>query len=152
MARHSFAFGALFGIMAAAAASTTGYDLAWVWFSQCDAPRQFALEMKVDGRLIHSSTFIACFTRRDENKGKQVSFPLSAKKGHFGEAAGTRLDVDVWEAGGEMNGMILGVTFTSANRVWLNTLHFAEIDRPSTSTLAHGIVMKTYPVKNAKAP
>ncbi len=126
-------------------------DLVWTWFTKCAEPRQIALEVEVDGRVIHTSQFPACLAHRAANDGRQIAFPLSAKKSHFGETPGTALEVNVWEAGAEAKGMILGVSFMSPQRVWLNTLHFAEVDRPSASKLARGIVVKTYPVKSAKA-
>ena len=126
-------------------------DEVWVWFAKCEKPRQVVLEMTLDDRLVHRSQFPACFTQRAEIDQKRVEFPLSPRKSQFGEPAGSALEVNVWEAGGETNGMMLGVSFMSTQRVWLNTLHFAAIDRPSSRILAPGIVVKTYPVENAKA-
>ena len=151
MSRRSLAFLVSTGLALAAGAAAPGEDLVWVWFSKCDEPRSLVFELESDGRVIHTSRFSVCLTGRGENVGKQIAFPLTSKSSHFGEPPGSSVDVNVWEAGGERTGMILGVSFMSANRVWLNTLHFAEVDRQSTSTLAPGIVVKTYPVTNAKA-
>ena len=125
-------------------------DEVWVWFAKYEKPKHVALEMTVDGRSVHRSRFPACVTRRSEIEQRVVAFELGSKKSRFGEPAGSKLEVNVWEAGGESDGMILGVSFMTSQRVWLNTLHIAAVDRPASSTLAKGVVVKTYPVDGAK--
>ena len=126
-------------------------DEVWGWFAKCDRPNHVALELTVDGRSVHHSVFPACVTHRSKIDEQVVAFGLASKKSHFGEPPGSKLEVNLWEAGGESNGMILGVSFMSSQRVWLNTLHFVAIDRPSSSTLAKGVVVKTYPVASAES-
>jgi hypothetical protein len=60
------------------------------------------------------------------------------------EAAET-LEVDVWQAGADPDGLTLGVSVMSHERILMSTVHLAYQGRSNESSLAKGLVVTTYP-------
>ena len=51
----------------------------------------------------------------------------------------------MWQAGGESDALILGLSLQGTNRIHLNTLYIAKPDRKSSSSLGYGLTIVTSP-------
>jgi len=55
------------------------------------------------------------------------------------------LDVDLWQAGGEPDVILLGFTIAAGNDLHMNSLHFLSPTEDRMSTMAPGLVLETRP-------
>jgi hypothetical protein len=133
-------------------ASDRSNDEVWTWSDQCGTSKQITVELVVDGFRIYRRSIPICVVERNSLPSGSSSTLLVTKRSHFGEPSRTRLETDFWQAGGDIDAVILGVSFASANRVWLNTLHIALPDKLSEAELAKGVVVKTYPTIQQEPP
>jgi hypothetical protein len=62
-------------------------------------------------------------------------------------AAGTTLEVDFWQAGGETDAIELGYTVTASDGLHMNSLHLLSPTHRSITTIAPGLVLETWPKK-----
>jgi hypothetical protein len=57
---------------------------------------------------------------------------------------------DVWEAGAESDVLLLGVSFSTGDRIVMNTIHIAHPGSPDTTAIADGLLILTYPTRPRK--
>jgi hypothetical protein len=122
----------------------------WHWFSQCSDAKHITIEVTQDSKIIYTSSFPICHVRRGdimpEPKQRLLSFVLDSKKHrYFGAKKGARLEGNIWEAGGDPDDIILGVSFDTKEQVFLNSIFILYPDKPSQSELAKDLVIKTFP-------
>jgi hypothetical protein len=60
--------------------------------------------------------------------------------------AGRRLDVDIWQAGADPSDILLGVSVSDSESVYINTIHIAYPEKPNTTLIADGLVVSTHPL------
>jgi hypothetical protein len=56
------------------------------------------------------------------------------------------IEGDIWQAGGEPNGLTLGISFDTKKQILLNTLHVARPDKQTSSELDRGLSITTHPL------
>jgi hypothetical protein len=132
----------------------------WNWFATCGGP-EMTLEVRLDGMPLHRSSFPLCLAQRDSvaSQGKQVGrmeFFFQPKRrivwtgyretNDQTEATET-LEVNVWQAGADPDGLTLGVSVNSHDRILTNTLHLAYPGSRHESSLVKGLVVTTYPAE-----
>jgi hypothetical protein len=139
------------------------HDLVWVWNKQCPKPTTVTLQVRLDGTTIYSTSLPLCRWEREFEKGKaSFRFTLSRPLVWYGYrsdegdgtkdpgetmAAGTTMEVDFWQAGGETDAIILGYSVTANNRIYMNSLHIPSPTHSSTITMAPGLILITWPEK-----
>jgi hypothetical protein len=64
-------------------------------------------------------------------------------------AAKTRFEIDLWQAGGETDAILLGVSADAPDGLHMNTLHILEPDKRVETVLAPGLVLATWPQKRS---
>jgi hypothetical protein len=129
----------------------------WFWFSSCGAT-QLVLQAELDGRLLYNETIPICRATRDgdvsTHQNNTISFPAKPARqirwqGYRDDEpvtkAGHSLQVDLWQAGVDPNDLLIGVTVSDRHQIYMNTIHIAYPDKPSTTTLADGFVISTHP-------
>jgi hypothetical protein len=62
-------------------------------------------------------------------------------------AAGTTLQVEFWQAGGESDSIEIGYTVAASDGIHMNSLHLLSPTEKRTSTMAPGLVLETWPEK-----
>ena len=129
-------------------------EIVWHWYAQCADSILMKMEVSLDGKQLIATLFDMCqmprHAIRPEFSQKLLNFDLNSKKrSFFGEQKGKHLKGRIWEAGEDKNDFVLGVSFTSNERVWCNTLHILDPEKPSQSTFASGLVIKTFPISKA---
>ena len=60
-------------------------------------------------------------------------------------AGGTSFEIDLWQAGGEVDAIELGVTASAHDGLHMNTIHVVRPGAQSRTMLAPGLVLETWP-------
>ena len=138
-------------------------ELVWVWNTQCLAPTHVALRVQLDGKTIYSSSLPLCRWDREHDTGK-TSFRFTPARaltwyGYRSDEgdgtkdpgdttpAGTALEIQFWQAGGESDAIELGYTVAARDGLHMNSLHVLSPTQKRTSTMAPGLVLETWPEK-----
>ena len=133
----------------------------WVWTSRCDRPTSIAIRVRLDQTVIYTKSISICRAERALADGK-LSFRFTSPRpvvwfGYRSEpdsgqdigdttAANTPFEVDLWQAGGEVDGIELGFSATAPDGLHMNTIHLLSPIRRSETTVATGMVLETRPV------
>ena len=150
-------------VAAISASRSEDHDRVWVWNPRCPTPTKVHLRVRLDGTTIYATSLPLCRWERHFEKGK-ASFrftsarPLvwygyrsdqgdGAKDPGDTTPAGTTLEVDFWQAGGESDVIVLGYTVAAADGLHMNSLHPLSPTQKRTSTMAPGLVLETSPEK-----
>lgn len=145
----------------ASAVLAQGNDIVWVWNSQCHKPTHIALRVLLDGKTIYFRSLPLCQWERRFEDGR-ASFSFTPKRtivwygyrSDEGEgkkdpgdptAAGTSLEVDFWQAGGETDLIELGYDVAANDGLHMNSLHLLWPTKKSTTIMAPGLILETYP-------
>jgi hypothetical protein len=151
----------LLAVSFAAPTTAQSGDLVWVWNPDCPKPTAVTLEVRLDGKTIHSTSLPLCRWEREFEKGK-ASFRFTAGRplvwyGYWSDpgdgskdpgdqtAAGTTLNVDLWQAGGKSDAIELGYTVAASDGLHMNSVHVVSPIQRSTTTMAPGLVLETWP-------
>ena len=139
-----------------------GKDSAWLLTSRCDAPKRVELQVRLDGARVFAVTLPLCEGERGD-KTDQVSFKFTPDRAitwygyrsdggdgskDVGEAtpAGSPLEVQLWQAGGESNAIELGYTVSGSDGLHMNSVHILLPNRSSKTIMAPGLTLETRPV------
>ena len=131
---------------------STRPEAGWYWYSGCREYKRMEMEILLDSKPIHRSSFRICRIRSADapplKRSPEVAF--SFRGGHVFQGehrtnATEMVEANVWQAGVEPDGLLLGVSFSSGHRVLLNTVHLARPDAISESKLDSSLLIKTYP-------
>lgn len=148
---------------APSAAQGQDEDGVWVWNSTCPKPTNVALRVQLDGKTVYATSLPLCRWGRRYEEGK-ASFRFTPARplvwyGYRSDegdgtkdlgdamAAGTTLEVDFWQAGGESDVIILGYSVAAKDGLHMNSLHPLSPTQRRTSTMAPGLVLETWPEK-----
>ncbi len=149
-------------LMIASAAETTFGQGArerpvWFWFATCGGPLM-TLEVQFEGRIVHKSTFPLCRAGRGtvHQQGQDGRIEFTWRPEHAITWRGYRdtrnrtgtdevLLGNIWEAGADPDALTLGVSFFSGKRIVMNTVHIAHPAARDESTIAKGLLVRTYP-------
>jgi hypothetical protein len=146
------------------AASDSDDGKAWQWNSPCPDNAIMQVNVLLQGKEIYSTIFPACIMVREdipiESPQKILRFFFTANANIFNEIEEEvdfsdigvqKIEGNIWRAGGEDDGIILGVSFMTTNsfprKSLLNSLHFAEAHKSSETIFGEGLVIKTSVVK-----
>jgi len=126
-------------------------DIVWHETSEDKAERIVAFESIVDGNIIASARFpVSQSDRSDikpEKKQKIFKYSFTLHKNNdrnFRGVTSGNIEGNIWVAGLGPNGIIFGISWITDNKIILNTLHIATIDKEETSEIAPGVFFKTY--------
>ncbi len=153
----------LVAVFLAAAPSIEAHDheRVWVWNSRCQTPTRVALRVLLDGTAVYSTSLTLCQWEREFEKGK-ATFRFSPPRplvwyGYRNDegdgkpdsgdttAAGTTLEIDFWQAGGEPDVIELGYTVAASDGLRMNSIHLLYPAERRTTTMAPGLVLETAP-------
>jgi hypothetical protein len=131
---------------------------AWYWpGGVCDGCRKLGLEVLLNGSSLYRGSFSLRCMERAKASPKDVAGRLafSFKGGHnfqhkYRTAPKETIEVTIWQAGAEPDGLVLGLTFATKDQIVLNTLHFAAADRNSEMLLDRGLLVRTCPLPRSR--
>lgn len=134
-------------------ATATNDSLLWSWFGTCAHVVRMAIEVRVDGQLLHKSAVPLCHLRRADIQERQyramVRFRFAGGRTFQDEYRTTRADTiegNIWQAGADPDRVILGVSFMTEHQELLNTLYMLVPGVSATDTLDRGITVRSYPI------
>ena len=133
--------------------------LYWFWSAQCDA-LQLRVGISVDNAQNFSWAVPLCHGTWEQRElagdsiriEKVLTISRSVTwSGYRDEAqvtpAGDKIEVNIWVAGAQTEGTIIGLTFTSESlrSIVMNTTFYASPDAESSIELAPGFIFRTAP-------
>jgi hypothetical protein len=136
-------------------------EVIWHWFGGCAGRDSLFLEVRLDGKPIYSATFPICQVRRKaithEPQQRLLAFRFDGVPRHFGsryrQTEVQPIQVNIWESGGDPQGIQLGISFSTEQDVLLNMHLTAPANAPSRSERVRGLVITTRPVpKGDRSP
>ena len=127
-------------------------DSLWHWFVGCSAPESLTVDLRLDTKPLYRIAFPICRATSPATDAHQpLVFKFVGSPRRFADdpVVGLRsidsIEGNVWQAGAESDGVILGVSLMTKQQIVLNTLHFASADTACTSVLDSGLVIVTRP-------
>ena len=124
------------------------HDIVWTWSKQCDAKQQLRVTVRLESRILYMGLLPICRGNRDAEDGR-AEFHFSSDQIFGGEYHARHRDSiegDIWQAGGETDGLMLGISLATKKQVMLNTLHLARPDRQTSAELDRGLYITTVPL------
>jgi len=133
----------------------------WAWNVQCGASALF-IELKLDGHSIHHVAVPICRQPGSQQSAaagtRKVSFSITPNRpiiwhGYRDRedvaAAGAPLAIELWQAGADMDTLMLGVAASDpvSNSVYMKTVHMAKVDKDSTTDIARGLIIFSRPYR-----
>ncbi len=150
-------------ILHAAASGSAGQLLepgdqrVWQWFASCSSRQTMHATLLLHSKELFAADLPVCILRRADGRDgqlKTLEFTFRAKASEFCDDCAAlgepEIEGNVWLAGGDPDGLILGVSFSTPRRVLLNTLHVAKAGHASESQLANNLVMRTTAVRRGQ--
>jgi hypothetical protein len=122
-------------------------EVVWTWSKQCDGNHKLSVTVRLDHKVLYRGDLPICRGRRDAEDG-QMKFYFAGGhlfQGEYRTHSTDTIEGDIWQAGGEEDALILGVSFSTKKQVLLNTLHIARPDKQSSSELDTGIFITSDP-------
>lgn len=154
-----FAIATLISGLLTSTSSRADDNAVWYWFTACGGPKM-ALEVHLDQRVLYQSAIPLCHAARgspaSQGHERRISFGFTPHraiewKGYRDEPDVTgpedELDADIWLAGADPDALILGVSFRTADAIYMNTVHIAHPSQRDETELANGLVLITTPAE-----
>jgi|GEM_PF-4113291 len=137
-----------------ATAETRASDVVWVWSPVCTEATFVRLQVRFDGTTIHTARLPLCRRGRGIETATanfRYRFPkalvLQADREESESiAAGSTLEFDLWQAGGEAGLALLGYSLSSRDKVLLNGVHPLSPTRRTTTVIEQGLLIESWPV------
>jgi hypothetical protein len=134
----------------------------WFWFEACGGPFM-KLQVRFDDKVVYESTFPICHAPRSSiharGGDKKLNFSFNPQRsitwlGYKDESEKTSpkqsLVGDLWLAGADPDALLIGVSFSSARSIYMNTIHIAQPGKQDQTQIAPGLVVVSMPVARGK--
>ena len=138
--------------------SPSHIDRLWFWFGDCPNVKVMGIKIIVEGQTIYRSSFRACRMERSDatTEGQRKIRAFHFSGGHtfqdeYRTTMREQIEGNLWQAGADPDGIVLGVSFDAHNQVLLNTIHLVKPGKPTQSVLDRGVVIKTYPMNTNRS-
>lgn len=123
-------------------------DVVWTWSKRCNGDHKLGVTIRLDRKVLYSGTLMICRGSRDAEDGR-AEFHFAGGhtfQGKYRTNSTDSIEGDIWEAGGDPDDLILGISFDTGKQILLNTLHIARPGKQTSSELDPGLFITTYPV------
>ena len=124
------------------------HEAVWIWSKQCNGDQRLGVTVRLDRKVLYRGILSICHGSRNAEDG-HVEFHFAGGHTFQGEYTTHSVDSiegDIWQAGGEQDALILGISFDTGKQILLNTLHIASPEKQTSSELDKGLFITTYPV------
>ena len=129
-----------------AAGICEAHGAVWHW-QECADPTFMRITVEAGGERLLETTIPTCHLDREdfapEKRQRMIEFPATRLATALDARASRHLTGNVWEAGAEPDGLALGISFQSDDRIHLNTLHFAALATRTRTQVAPGVFVET---------
>ncbi len=136
-------------------------DTVWVWNTACRHPTIIAIRVRLDSTTLFRRSIPLCRIERRFENGR-ASFRFTAHRalvwyGYRSDedesgkdpcdttVAQTSFEIDVWQAGGEVDAIEMGVAADAPDGLHMNTIHMLSPAERVEMVLAPGLVLATWP-------
>ena len=151
---------AIIGLAVANANPESATESVWQWYATCSRPFLMRLEVSLNGAVVAGYSVPICKVPRSDRPKDPKILKFVLHPDHrivwtgYREVddttdAGEEIEGDIWQAGGESDALVLGVTFAVKDKLLMNTLHVARTANRAESEIAKGLSVTTRPVKGA---
>ena len=123
-------------------------EVVWTWSKHCRENHKLGVTVRLDRKVLYRGVLAICRGSRAAEDG-QVEFHFAGGhvfQGEYRTHSTDSIEGNIWQAGGEPDALILGISFDTKNQALLNTLHIARPNRQTSSELDKGLFITTYPV------
>lgn len=123
-------------------------EVVWTWSKQCDGNHKLGVTVFLGRKVLYRGVLPICRGSRDAEDGR-VMFHFAAShlfQGTYRTRSTDSIEGDIWQAGGEPDVLILGISFATRKQILLNTLHIARPDKQTSSELDKGLLITTKPL------
>lgn len=123
-------------------------EVVWTWSKHCDGTQKLGVTVRLDRKVLYRGVLPICHGSRNAEDGR-VEFHFEGGhlfQGEYRTRSTDSIQGDIWQAGGEPDALILGISFYTKNQILLNAVHIARLDRQTSSELEKGLFITTYPV------
>ena len=126
-------------------AGNSGIQDVWQWRSDCAQPTILRIEIHTDAARLLETRLTLCRGPRDSGTARKtpITFPATRIADKLETSPETAVTGDVWVAGSEPDGVTLGVSFQTVERVLLNTLRFVPASGASQAEVVTGVRLLT---------
>lgn len=135
--------------------TSTNGEKVWYWFADCHDGKMLGVQVLLDRKPIYRAEFRAC--QMDRNVTNSESKVFYFPGGHtfqreYHTKKTERIEGNIWQAGADPDGLLLGLSFMTKDRVLLNTIHIAKPDKIMETEIDSGVFVKTYPLSSGPNP
>ncbi len=129
-------------------ASQQGADIVWTWSKQCDTKQQLKVTVRLESKILYEGLLPICRGNRGAEDGRAEFHFLSDHVfgGEYRARKRDSIEGDIWQAGGEKDALMLGISLATKRQVMLNTLHLARTDRQTSAELDRGLYITAAPI------
>jgi hypothetical protein len=123
-------------------------DVVWTWSKRCNGDHKLGVTVRLDSKVLYRGVLPICRGSRDAEDGR-VEFHFiggHSFQGEYHTRSTDSIEGDIWQAGGEPDALILGISFDAGKQILLNTVHVAKPEKQASSTLDKVFFITTYPV------
>ena len=123
-------------------------DIVWTWSKQCDGKNKLVIAVQLKSKTLYRGIIPVCLGKR-EDEDRRVAFRFSGKylfQDRYRTRSKDAIEGDIWQAGGESDALILGISLDNKKQILLNTLHIAKPDKQTSSQLNKGLWISTRPI------
>jgi hypothetical protein len=123
-------------------------DVVWTWSKRCNGNLQLGVTLRLDHKVLYRGALPICLGNRDAEDGRvEIHFAGGHTfQGEYRTRSTDSIEGDIWQAGGESDALVLGISFDTGKQIVLNTLHVARPEKQTSSELDKGLSITTYPV------
>ena len=123
-------------------------DVVWTWSKRCNDDYRRGVKIRLNGKVLYRGVLPICRGSRDEEDGR-VEFHFAGGhtfQGEYRTRTTDPIEGDIWQAGGEPDALILGISFDDGKQILLNTIHIAKPEKQTSSEVDKVLLITTYPV------
>jgi hypothetical protein len=120
-----------------------------VWVAECRSGRPLGLNVLLADSLVYHTSLQVCKRERTEIPQRQWHFSFTSTKAlqwaNDSTVPGEAISGDIWQAGGDSDALLLGVTMFAHNQILVNSIHVSSAQRASVTPIDAILVVRTTP-------
>ena len=123
-------------------------EFVWTWSKRCNGDHKLGVTIRLDGKVLYRGVLPICRGSRDAEDGRVMYHFIGGHsfQGEYHTRSTDSIEGNIWQAGGESDALILGISFDSGKQILLNTVHIAKPEKQASSAIDKGLSITTYPV------
>jgi hypothetical protein len=107
--------------------------------------QKLGVTVRLDHKVLYRGVLSICHGSRDEEDGR-VEFHFAGGhtfQGEYHTRSTDSIEGDIWQASGDPDALILGISFDAGKQILLNRLHVAKPEKKTSTELDQGLFITT---------